>query len=96
VVSRERESIRPEEVKAVIIPASASGGSAVLSLSQYHPLIIAVEESQTQTRVYPESLGIKAIRVNSYIEALGLLVAHRSGIAPESFRPTLSPLRPLI
>ena len=93
VLSRESGSIWAEEVTALVIPASACGGSAVLSLSRYRPLIIAVEENQTQMQVYPEPLGIKAVRVNSYLEALGLLVAHRGGIAPESLRPTLSPLR---
>ena len=93
VLSREYGSIWAEEVTALVIPASACGGSAVLSVSRYRPLIIAVEENQTQMQVYPEPLGIKAVRVNSYLEALGLLVAHRGGIAPESLRPTLSPLR---
>jgi hypothetical protein len=93
VLSRESGSIWAEEVTALVIPASACGGSAVLSVSRYRPLIIAVEENQTQMQVYPEPLGIKAVRVNSYLEALGLLVAHRGGIAPESLRPTLSPLR---
>ena len=93
VLSRESASIWAEEVTALVIPAGACGGSAVLSLSRYRPLIIAVEENQTQMQVYPEPLGIKAVRVNSYLEALGLLVAHRGGIAPESLRPTLSPLR---
>ncbi len=93
VLSRESGSIWAEEVTALVIPAGACGGSAVLSVSRYRPLIIAVEENQTQMQVYPETLGIKAVRVNSYLEALGLLVAHRGGIAPESLRPTLSPLR---
>jgi hypothetical protein len=93
VLSRESGSIWAEEVTALVIPAGACGGSAVLSVSRYRPLIIAVEENQTQMQVYPEPLGIKAVRVNSYLEALGLLVAHRGGIAPESLRPTLSPLR---
>lgn len=92
VLSRESGSIWAEEVTALVIPAGACGGSAVLSLSRYRPLIIAVEENQTQMQVYPEPLGIKAVRVNSYLEALGLLVAHRGGIALESLRPTLSPL----
>jgi hypothetical protein len=92
VLSRESGSIWAEEVTALVIPAGACGGSAVLSVSRYQPLIIAVEENQTQMQVYPEPLGIKAVRVNSYLEALGLLVAHRGGIAPESLRPTLSPL----
>jgi hypothetical protein len=84
-----------ESVQAVIIPVNACGGSAVLSFSQSEALIITVAENQTQMQVLPEALGIKAIMVNSYIEALGLIVTHRSGIAADSLRPYLSALRPL-
>jgi hypothetical protein len=81
------------DVDAVVIPATACGSSAVLSLSsQSHTQIIAVEENQTSMQVSPEHLGIEAIRVNSYLEALGLLVAHRAGISPEALKPSLSSL----
>jgi hypothetical protein len=43
-------------------------------------------------QVQPEVLGIKAIRVKSYLEALGMIVADRAGINPESLRPSLSSL----
>jgi hypothetical protein len=88
-----REIIWAENVDAVVIPASACGGSALLSFSQQTAQIIAVEENQTQMQVPPEPLGIKAIRVNSYLEALGVLVAHRAGISAGALRPTLSSLR---
>ena len=42
--------------------------------------------------VSPEALGIEAIRVNSYLEALGILVADRAGISVDSLRPALSSL----
>jgi len=81
------------EVDAVVVPATACGGSALLSLSsQSHTQIIAVEENQTSMQVPPEHLGIKAIRVNSYLEALGVLVAHRAGISAEALSPSLSSL----
>lgn len=81
------------EVDAVVIPATACGGSALLSLSsQSHTQIIAVEENRTSMHVPPEHLGIKAIRVNSYLEALGVLVAHRAGISAEALSPSLSSL----
>lgn len=82
-----------EQVDAVVIPASACGGSAVLSFSQRPVQIIAVEENQTQMQVSPEPLGMKALRVHSYLEALGVLVAHRAGISPDAFNPSLSSLR---
>ena len=81
------------EVDAVVVPATACGGSALLSLSsQSHTQIIAVEENQTSMQVPPEHLGIKAIRVNSYLEALGVLVAYRAGISAEALSPSLSSL----
>ncbi|MGH2416514.1 MAG: DUF3326 domain-containing protein, partial [Microcystaceae cyanobacterium] len=52
----------------------------------------AVAENQTQMQVPPEPLGMKAIRVNSYLEALGVLVAHRAGISANALRPSVSSL----
>jgi hypothetical protein len=80
------------DVDAVVVPASACGGSALLSLSQSRSQIIAVEENQTSMQVPPEHLGIKAIRVHSYLEALGYLVTHRAGISADALSPSLSSL----
>ena len=81
------------DVDAVVVPASACGGSALLSFSrQSRTQIIAVEENQTSMQVSPEDLGIQAIRVNSYLEALGVLVAHRAGISAKALSPSLSSL----
>lgn len=88
-------SIGAEDVSALVIPSSACGSPAVLSLSARDPLIIAVDNNQTRMKVYPEPLGIKAIRVNSYIEALGILVSDRAGVNIDVYEPDLSPLRPL-
>lgn len=85
-------SIWAEQVDAAIVPATACGGGGILSLTRQKTLMIAVEENHTQLAVNPESLGIEAIRVNSYLEALGILVAHRAGIDPNSLRPSLSSL----
>lgn len=81
-----------EEVDAVVMPADAAGGSAILSLSQLSVPIIAVDDNHTTMEVPPESLGIKAIRVQSYLEALGVLVAQRSGINPDALRRPVSSL----
>ncbi len=75
------------QVDAVVIPATACGSSALLSLSQLGRQIIAVEDNKTQLQVPPEPLGIKAMRVNSYLEALGVLVAHKTGISPAALSP---------
>ncbi|MEC4892191.1 MAG: DUF3326 domain-containing protein [Oscillatoria sp. PMC 1051.18] len=81
-----------EEVNTVVIPATACGSSAILSFSNLKAKIIAVEENQTQMQVPPEKLGIKAIRVNSYLEALGVIVADRAGIDENALRPYMSSL----
>lgn len=79
------------EVDAAIVPATACGSSAILSLSR-STQIIAVRENQTQMQVPPEPLGIKAIQVDSYLEALGVLVAHKAGIDFNILKPSISAL----
>jgi Protein of unknown function (DUF3326) len=83
------------QVDAVVIPATACGGSAILSFASQNATIVAIEENSTQMQVPPEKLGIKAIRVNSYLEALGVLVAYRAGIDANCLRPNLSSLHGL-
>ncbi|MDJ1180039.1 DUF3326 domain-containing protein [Roseofilum sp. BLCC_M91] len=81
-----------DQIDAVVIPATACGGSAILKLSQTQTCIIAVNENTTEMRSPPEPLKIPVVRVNSYLEALGVLVAHRSGVSLESLQPHLFPL----
>jgi Protein of unknown function (DUF3326) len=80
-------------VDAAVIPASACGGSAILNLSESATQIIAVRDNSTQMQVPPEKLGIRAWSVNSYLEALGALAAHRAGICPDALRPDLPSFR---
>ena len=83
------DSIWAQQVDAVVVPGTACGGSTVISLSQTRAQIIAVTENKTQMQVSPKSLGINALEVSSYLEALGVLVAHRAGISPEALRPKI-------
>lgn len=92
---RQPGEIWAEDVDAVVIPASACGGSALLSLSQLRTQIIAVEDNQTSMQVPPEPLAIKAVRVHSYLEALGILVAHRAGISADALSPSVSSMHRL-
>lgn len=80
------------QVDAVIIPDTACGGSAILNFSHRNTRIITVAENETRLQVTPESLGIQALKVNSYLEALGVLVAHRAGISVSALHPTVSSL----
>jgi len=85
-----------DQVDAVILPIAAFGGSAVMSLveqSPTSPLILAVRENQTTMQVPPDMLNIPAIRVNSYLEAVGMLAAHRAGVEPLSLRSDIAPLQ---
>jgi len=82
------------QVDALVIPGNAAGGSAVLSLSKTAQ-VIAVEENWTTMQVQPAQLGIKAVYVRSYLEAIGVLVAHRAGISPKALSPAISALKPL-
>lgn len=88
----EPSDIWANQVDAVIVPANACGSSALLSLSHKRCLIITVNENQTQIQVPPQPLGIKSIQVNSYLEAVGVLVAHKAGINPSALSPQISPL----
>lgn len=86
--NRTPESLWADRVDAVVVPADACGGSAVLNFSRAR--IIAVEENRTSMQVPPESVGIKATRVGSYLEALGVLAADRAGISLEALRSQFS------
>ncbi|MEG4632390.1 DUF3326 domain-containing protein [Microcoleus sp. AR_TQ3_B6] len=92
----ESQGLWADRVDAVVIPATACGGSAILSLSGRESVqIIAVGDNKTQMQATPEKLGIQALQVNSYLEAIGVLVAKRAGISPASLGADISPLRRL-
>ncbi|MDB9524670.1 DUF3326 domain-containing protein [Oscillatoria sp. CS-180] len=82
-----------DQVDAVIVPATACGGSGVLSLSSTQAQIIAVEENDTALSVSPEQVGIGAIRVRSYLEAIGVMAAHKAGISSAAIAPKVLPLK---
>lgn len=95
-VNPQTSGIWANQVDAVVVPATACGSSAILSLCQQpQTLIIAVEENQTQMQVKPAPLGIPAWHVHSYLEALGVIAAHKAGINPATLRGTLATLSPL-
>lgn len=89
----DRETIAADQVNALVVPESACGGGAVLALAK-RTLVIAVTENTTRMKVSPETLGIKPLRVRSYLEALGAILAHRGGMDPRLLCPQLPPLQP--
>ena len=80
-------------VDALILPESACGGSALLHFSQTSTQIITVRENQTRMQVPPSALGITTRSVESYLEAIGVLVATRGGISPDAISPTVRGVR---
>ncbi|MCL6433197.1 MAG: DUF3326 domain-containing protein [Leptolyngbyaceae cyanobacterium HOT.MB2.61] len=83
----EMGDIWASQVDAVVVPATACGGSAVMSLSQTKACIVAVNENTTTMQVLPKTLKIPAVQVHSYLEAIGFLVAHRAGISSAALKP---------
>nr|WP_253274202.1 DUF3326 domain-containing protein [Myxosarcina sp. GI1] len=88
------QTIWSDIVDALIIPHTACGGSATLSFSNSPTTkIISVSDNFTQMQTPPEPLGVKTIRVKSYLEALGVLVSMRAGVDFRVFAPSISSLR---
>lgn len=81
------------DVDVVIVPESACGGAATLHWASQGKTIIAVRENTTALAVPPSALGISAVVVESYWEALGYVLADRQGIDPWSLRPQGRSLR---
>ena len=83
--------INANQVNAVVVPASTFGGSAVMSLAallqRQGGQVIAVGENATTMAVQAEDLGIRAIAVESYLEAAGAIAAYRAGVVPDALRP---------
>jgi hypothetical protein len=83
-----------DEVDAVIIPESACGGSGLISFARSpRTKIITVAENQTRMLVTPKTLGIKAIAVRSYLEAIGVITVDRAGMSLDSFYPQIDRLK---
>ena len=87
------DTIWSESVDIAIVPYSACGGSATLSFAGSSTKIIAVTQNSTAIQVPPEPLGIKVTKVNSYLEALGVLAAYRAGVDFRALDPTIFSLR---
>ena len=84
------DTIDASQVDAVVVPATAFGGSAAMSLApmlnRRGGQVIAVGENATRMAVRAEDLGIRAIAVNTYLEAVGAIAAYRAGVTTDSLR----------
>ena len=82
-----------DQVDAVVVPATAFGGSGVLHFSGTRSRLIAVEENVTTLSITPEVLGIPVVRVRSYLEAIGVMAAHKAGISSGAIAPYMAPIQ---
>lgn len=85
-----------EDVDAIVIPAGACGGPGVMAFLNSNTLVVAVEENKCALEVTPEALlAENVVVVRSYMEALGLLSAHKAGINPACLTADIQTIRNL-
>ncbi|XP_041013555.1 uncharacterized lipoprotein syc1174_c-like isoform X2 [Juglans microcarpa x Juglans regia] len=87
--SLEKGCILASDVDSVILPNDACGGDGALAFARIKrnkPLIITVEENETVLNDTPDKLGVEAVQVSNYWEAIGVITAHKAGIDPHSLR----------
>ena len=84
----------PGAIGAVVAPAGALGGGAVLACAERGVPLIAVA-NPCLLDVTAGALGLPALAASSYGEAAGLLLALREGISPAALTRPLVPLEPL-
>ena len=81
-----------ESVGAIVAPAAALGGAAVLACAERGIPVIAVD-NPCLLAVSAEALDLEVIPAASFSEAAGLLLALREGISPGSLRRPLAALQ---
>ncbi|MCH9713477.1 MAG: DUF3326 domain-containing protein [Cyanobacteria bacterium] len=84
--------LRPDQIGAVVAPAGALGGAAVLACTERQVPLIAVH-NPCLLQVDGAALGLEVLPASSYSEAAGLVLALREGIAPAALQRPLPPLR---
>jgi hypothetical protein len=82
-----RNALRIDDLGAVVAPAAALGGAAVLACAERGIPLIAVD-NPCLLQVTAEALDLEVLPAASYSEAAGLLVALREGLNPAAlYRP---------
>jgi hypothetical protein len=85
------DGLQVADLGAVVAPAGALGGAAVLACADRGIPLIAVHNPSV-LNVSAEALGLPVLKAGSYAEAAGLLVALREGISPAALCRPLPPL----
>ncbi len=80
------------DLGAVVAPAGALGGEAVLACAERGVPVIAVTGNPCLLQVSGEALGLPVIAAAGYAEAAGLVLALREGLDPAALRRPLAPL----
>lgn len=81
------DSVTVSSVGAVVAPATALGGLPALAAELHGIPLVAVRDNTTILDMTAERMGMQnVIEVESYLEAAGVVLALRSGIALESLR----------
>lgn len=84
--------LHPERLGAVVAPAGALGGEAVLACAERGVPVIAVAGNPCLLAVDGEALGLSVLPASGYAEAAGFVLALREGIAAESLGRPFPPL----
>ncbi len=87
--------ITAEQLGAVVAPAGALGGAAVLACARRGVPLIAVAGNPCLLQVDGAILGLPVLAAAGYAEAAGLVLALREGIAPAALVRPLPPLAEL-
>jgi hypothetical protein len=77
-----------DQVGAVLAPAGALGGAAVLAAAERGIPVIAVH-NPSLLQVDAEALGLSVLPASGYADAAGLVLALREGISPAALRRPL-------
>jgi hypothetical protein len=78
------EVLRADQLRAVVAPAGALGGEAVLAAAERGVPLIAVTSNRCVLQVNGAALGLQVVEASSYAEAAGLVLALREGLALET------------
>ena len=88
-LTRAGSLLEASSLGAVVAPAGALGGEAVLACAARGVPLIAVAGNPCLLQVSGEALGLEVISANSYAEAAGLVLALREGLDPAMLRRPL-------
>jgi hypothetical protein len=85
-----------DDIDAIVVPAGACGGAAVMARLGTRSLVVAVEENTCALDVSAAALRASGVVVvKNYMEALGLLAAHKAGVNPACLTTDVASIREL-